>query len=107
MILNALKNLLRQEVAYFLCMHSSFPELVIIMVFMPTETCSSLDLTKAKYSISKQSIVEKENVIVRINHSGLIFQYACCLLVCLPPCMGCKNYNHHQESKRIKLLLLF
>lgn len=37
-------------------------------------TCSDLsfDLTKAKYSISKLSVVEKTNVIVRINLINVI-----------------------------------
>jgi hypothetical protein len=35
-------------------------------VIIATEAYSSLDLTKAKYSISRLSMVEKENVNLRI-----------------------------------------
>jgi hypothetical protein len=69
MTLNTLKNLLWQRIANFLCMRSSLLESVIIIQFQATEAYShfSLDLTKAKYRISKLSVAENENVIVRIN----------------------------------------
>jgi hypothetical protein len=43
-----------------------------IIASMPTEAYSSLDLTTAKYSISKLFIVANENVIVWINSSNFI-----------------------------------
>jgi hypothetical protein len=43
-------------------MHSNFLELVIVTASMLTEAYSVLDLTKAKCSISKLSIVANENV---------------------------------------------
>jgi hypothetical protein len=57
------KNLLRQVAANFLRMFSSLLEPVIVTQFQATKTYLSLDLTKAKYSISRLSRVEKENVI--------------------------------------------
>jgi hypothetical protein len=32
----------------------------------------SLDVTKAKYSISRLSVVEKQNVVIRINPSNFV-----------------------------------
>jgi hypothetical protein len=51
-------------------MSSSLLESVIITEFQATEAYSSLDLTKAKYIISRLSMVENENVIVRISPSN-------------------------------------
>jgi hypothetical protein len=42
-------------------------ESVIVTQFQATEAYSSLDLTKAKYSISRLPVVGKENAIVRIS----------------------------------------
>jgi hypothetical protein len=42
-------------------------ETIIIREFHATEAYSSLDLTKAKYRISRLSIMEKKTVIIRIN----------------------------------------
>jgi hypothetical protein len=50
-------------------MCSSLLESVIIKEFQATEAYSSLDLTKAKYNISRLSMMEKEYVIVQINPS--------------------------------------
>jgi hypothetical protein len=43
-------------------MLSNLLESVIVRESQATEAYSSLDLTKAKYSISKLSMVEKENI---------------------------------------------
>jgi hypothetical protein len=43
-------------------MHSSLLESVIVIEFHATEAYSSLDVTKEKYSTSKLSQVENENV---------------------------------------------
>jgi hypothetical protein len=48
-------------------MRSSLSESVIVTDFQATETYSCFDLIKAKYTISKQPKMEKENVVVRIN----------------------------------------
>jgi hypothetical protein len=53
-------------------MRSSLFESVVVTEFQATEAYSSLDLTKAKYSISRLPMVEKENVILRINTSNFI-----------------------------------
>jgi hypothetical protein len=45
---------------------SSCFQSVIVTDLQATEAFSGLDLTKAKHSISRLSVVEKENVIVRI-----------------------------------------
>jgi hypothetical protein len=66
------KNLLWQRAANFLCTRSSLLESVIITGFQATEAYSNLDLTKAKYSFSRLSMVVKENVIVRINLNNFI-----------------------------------
>jgi hypothetical protein len=71
MVFNILKK-------YFLCTRSSLLESVIVTEFQATEAYSSLDLTKAKYSISRLSMVEKENVSVRINPNSLI---ACVIII--------------------------
>jgi hypothetical protein len=47
-----------------LYMRSSLLESVIVTKFQATEAYSSMDLTKAKYSISRLSMVEIENVSV-------------------------------------------
>jgi hypothetical protein len=39
----------------------------MVTEFQAAEAYSSLDLTKANYGISRLSMVEKENVSVRIN----------------------------------------
>jgi hypothetical protein len=64
--------MLWQRAANFLCMRSSLLELVIVTELQAAETYSSLDLTKAKYSISRVPMVEKENVFIRINPSNFI-----------------------------------
>jgi hypothetical protein len=56
-----------QRAAHFLCTRSSLLESVIVTEFQGTEAYSNLDLTKAKYSISRLSMIGKENVSVRIN----------------------------------------
>jgi hypothetical protein len=53
--------------ANFFCTCSSLLESVIVTEFQATEAYSSLDLTKAKYRISRLSMVQKENVIVQIS----------------------------------------
>jgi hypothetical protein len=53
---------------FFVCTQVS----LIIIASMLTEAYSSLDLTKAKYSISKLSIVACECVIIWINSSDFI-----------------------------------
>jgi hypothetical protein len=45
---------------------------MIVTEFQATEAHSSLDLAKAKYSISKPSLVEMENVISRINPNNFV-----------------------------------
>jgi hypothetical protein len=61
-----------QRAANFLRTRSSLLESVILREFQATGAHSSLDLTKAKYSISRLSTVEKENESVRINPSNFI-----------------------------------
>jgi hypothetical protein len=56
------KNILWQRAAYFLCIRSSLLESEIATKFQVREACSSLDLTEAKYGISRPSVAEKENV---------------------------------------------
>jgi hypothetical protein len=54
-------------------MRSSLLELVIVTELQAAETYPSLDLAKARYSnISRLPMVEKENVIIRINPSSFI-----------------------------------
>jgi hypothetical protein len=48
-------------------MRSSLLESVLVTEFQTTEAYSNFALTKAKYSINKLSMVEKEKVIVQIN----------------------------------------
>jgi hypothetical protein len=55
----------------FFCTRSSLLESVTVTEFQATEAYSSWDLTKAKYSISRLSRVEKEIVIVQISPSNL------------------------------------
>jgi hypothetical protein len=64
------KNQLRQRDVNFLCMHSSLLEFAIVTEFQAPEAYSNLIMTKTKYNISRRSLVEKENVIVRINPSN-------------------------------------
>jgi hypothetical protein len=47
-------------------MLSSLLDSVIVTEFQATEAYSSLDLTKAKYSISRLFMVEKQNASIRI-----------------------------------------
>jgi hypothetical protein len=49
---------------------SSLLELVI--VFQAAAAYSNLNLPKAKYSISRLSMVQKENVISRINPNNFV-----------------------------------
>jgi hypothetical protein len=63
-----------QRVENFFCMPSSLLESVIVTEFQATDAYSSLDLTKAKYSIGRLSMVEKENVSLRINANNF---FAC------------------------------
>jgi hypothetical protein len=51
-------------------MLSSLLESVIVTEFQATETYSSLDLTKVKYRISRQSMVEKENINILEHQHG-------------------------------------
>jgi hypothetical protein len=60
----------KSVVAKGLFVHSSLLETVIITEFQATEAYSSLDLTNAKYSISKLSEVEKGKVVVQISPSN-------------------------------------
>jgi hypothetical protein len=71
MVIHIRKNLLWQRAANFLCMRSSLLESVLVTEFQTTEAYSNFDLTKAKYSVNKLSMVEKEKVIVRINPNNL------------------------------------
>jgi hypothetical protein len=48
----------KKRAANFLCMLSSLLESVIVTKFQATEAYSSLDLTKAKYGISRLSKAE-------------------------------------------------
>jgi hypothetical protein len=48
-------------------MRSGLLESIIITGFQTTHEYLSSDLTKAKYSVSRMSKVEKENIIVRIS----------------------------------------
>jgi hypothetical protein len=66
------KNLLWQRAANFLCMCSSLLESVIVTEFQAVEAYSSVDLTKAKYIISRLPVMEKEDVIIQINSSNFI-----------------------------------
>jgi hypothetical protein len=61
-----------QRAVNFLCTRSSLLESVIVTDFQATEAYSSLDMTKAKYSISRLSMAEKENVSVQINPNNFI-----------------------------------
>jgi hypothetical protein len=54
------------------CGKFSLLESVTVTEFQVTEAYSSLDLTKAKYSIRRLSMVENKNVSVRINPSSFI-----------------------------------
>jgi hypothetical protein len=71
-IQNLEKILSWKMAADFLCMRSSLLDSVVVTEFQATEAYYSLYLTKAKYSISKLSKVEKENVIARIIPSNFI-----------------------------------
>jgi hypothetical protein len=62
-----LKRLLWQSSEKFLCMCLNLLESEIAKEFQATEACSSLNLTKAKYGISRLSLVEKEIMGVRIS----------------------------------------
>jgi hypothetical protein len=55
-------------------MRSSLFKSVMVTDFQATEayTYSSLDLTKAKYSINTLAVVENEDVIVRTSPSNFI-----------------------------------
>jgi hypothetical protein len=53
-------------------MHSSLLESVTVTEFQAAEAYFSLDLIKAKHSISRFPLVEKENVIIRINDNNFI-----------------------------------
>jgi hypothetical protein len=53
-----------QRAANLLCIYSSLLESVTIEEFQPTEAYLSLDLTKAKYIISRLPTMEKEYIIV-------------------------------------------
>jgi hypothetical protein len=67
MVFHILKKSFLVKAANFLCTRSSLLESVIVTEFQATEAFSSLDQTKAKYSISRLSMVEKENISARIN----------------------------------------
>jgi hypothetical protein len=53
-------------------MRSRFLGLVIVSDFHTIEACSSLDLTGAKYSIKRLSVIEKENLNVQIKPNNFI-----------------------------------
>jgi hypothetical protein len=57
---------------FFFRARSGLLESVIVIGFQATEEYSSLDLTKANYSISRLPMVEKENVRVQINSNSFI-----------------------------------
>jgi hypothetical protein len=61
---------LYQRAANYICTRSRLLESVIVIEFQAAEAYSSLDLTKAKYSISRLSMAEKENIIARISPSN-------------------------------------
>jgi hypothetical protein len=51
---------------------SSLLELVTVTGLQATKAYSSLDLTKAKYSISRLSAVQEENASVQIHPNNII-----------------------------------
>jgi hypothetical protein len=53
-------------------MRSSLLVLVIVTEFQTAEAYSNLDLSRAKYSISRLSMAEKKNVILGINCRNFI-----------------------------------
>jgi hypothetical protein len=53
-------------------MHSSLLASVVIIEFQTTEAYSSLDLTKVKYNIYRQSREENEKVKVQTSPNNLI-----------------------------------
>jgi hypothetical protein len=53
-------------------MHSNLLEYVIVTEFQVTDIFSSSDLTKAKYRIGRVPMMEKEEVILRINTTNFI-----------------------------------
>jgi hypothetical protein len=65
-------------------MRSSLLKSVIVKEFQAIEAYSSIDLIKAKYSISRLSKAEKENVIVRISPSNF---------------NACEKRNRHDENE--------
>jgi hypothetical protein len=60
-----IRHILKKSTVEKGCMRSSLIESVIVTEFQ-AEAYSSLDLTKAKHSISTLSVVEKPDVIVRL-----------------------------------------
>jgi hypothetical protein len=52
-----------QRAANFLCMRSSSLDSVIVTECQATEAYSSFDLIRAKHSISRLSVLEKEDII--------------------------------------------
>jgi hypothetical protein len=58
------------EVSEVSPLRTSLLKSVIVTEFQVTEAYSSLDRTKAKYSISRLFMVERENVILRISPSN-------------------------------------
>jgi hypothetical protein len=71
-MLNILKNQLSQKARNFLYMRSSLLESLFATESHVTEEYSTLDLTKAKYSIVILFMVEQENVILRITLALLL-----------------------------------
>jgi hypothetical protein len=61
-------------------------ESVIVTEFQATEAYSILDLTKAKCSINRLTVVEKENVSVRINPINFI---------------ACEKENQHDDKNEV------
>jgi hypothetical protein len=68
-MLDILRNLLWQRAINFVFMRSSLLASVIVTELRATEASFSLGVTKAKYGISRLSVVEKGNVTERINPS--------------------------------------
>jgi hypothetical protein len=65
-VLPVLKIPSRQDPASLLCMHVSVLESVIVIVVQAIEPCC-LICDRTKYTISKLSALEKENVVFRIK----------------------------------------
>jgi chorismate-pyruvate lyase len=72
MVFHILKKKIWQRAANFICTRSSLLESVIVTEFQATEAYSSLDLTKANYSITRLFVAEKEKASIRIKPNSFI-----------------------------------